>query len=100
MEGYARIGTLYLLRVPKGTKRLLWAVIENNSNDTTSTLEVVEECPEKGMRAKIDAKWLYEREILGPILPPLGDIVIENGIEFIKQIETKGKAKILNQNNS
>ena len=52
MEGYARIGTLYSLREPKGDKNLVWSVIENNSNDETSTLIVVEDCPKKGMKAK------------------------------------------------
>ena len=84
MEGYARIGTLYLLREPKGDKNLVWSVIENNSNDETSTLVVVEECSKKGMKAKVNAKWLYEREPIGPILPTSDEIVIENGIEFVK----------------
>lgn len=61
MEGYASIGTLYLLREPKGDKNLVWAVIENNSNYKTSTLVVVEECSKKNMKAKVNAKWLYER---------------------------------------
>lgn len=86
MEGYASIGTLYLLRHPKVNKSLLWVVVENNSNDKTSTLTVVEECQEKGMKAKIDAKWLYEREPVGPIFPPAGEIVVENGIEYVKPI--------------
>jgi len=84
MEGYARIGTLYLLREPKDDKNLVWSVIENNSNDETSTLVVVEECSKKGKKAKVNAKWLYEREPIGPILPPSDEIVIENGIEFVK----------------
>ena len=84
MKGYAHIGTLYLLREPKGDKNLVWAVIENNSNDETSTLVVVEECSKKGMKAKVNAKWLYEREPIGPVLPPSDEIVIENGIEFVK----------------
>ena len=84
MEGYARIGTLYLLREPKGDKNLVWSVIENNSNEETSTLVVVEECSKKGMKAKVNAKWLYEREPIGPILPTSDEIVIENGIEFVK----------------
>lgn len=95
MEGYAHIGTLYLLREPKGEKKLVWSVIENNSNDETSTLVVVEECSKKGMKAVVNAKWLYEREPIGPILPPSGDIVIENGREFIRPIETKEYSKVL-----
>ncbi len=43
-------------------------------------------CEEKGLRAKIDAKWLYEREPVGPILPPNGEIVVEDGIEYVKPI--------------
>ena len=99
MKGYAHIGTLYLLREPKGDKNLVWAVIENNSNDETSTLVVVEECPKNGMKAKVNAKWLYEREPIGPILPTSDEIVIENGIEFVK---SKGLDKTIEEekNNS
>jgi len=99
MKGYAHIGTLYLLREPKGDKNLVWAVIENNSNDETSTLVVVEKCPKKGMKAKVNAKWLYEREPIGPILPTSDEIVIENGIEFVK---SKGLDKTIEEekNNS
>ena len=86
MEGYASIGTLYMLRHPKVHKRLLWVVVENNSNDKTSTLKVIEEGQEKGMKAKVDAEWLYEREPLGPFFEPDGEIVVENGIEYIKPI--------------
>ncbi len=86
MQGYASIGTIYLLKHPKVGKSALWAVVENNSNEKTSTLEVVEECKEKGMKAKLDAKWLYEREPVGPILPPNGEIVVEDGIEYVKPI--------------
>ena len=96
MKGYAHIGTLYLLKEPKGDKNLVWAVIENNSNDETSTLVVVEECPKKGMKAKVNAKWLNEREPIGPILPTSDEIVIENGIEFVK---SKGLDKTNNSVN-
>lgn len=95
MEGYAHIGTLYLLKEPNGNKNLVCSVIENNSNDKTSILLVVEDCAKKGMTAKVNAKWLYERESIGLILPPSGDIVIENGREFIRPIETKGYSKVL-----
>lgn len=95
MEGYAHIGTLYLLREPNGNKNLVCSVIENNSNDKTSTLLVVEECSKKGMKVKVNAKWLYERESIGPILSPSDDIVVENGREFIRATETKGYSKVL-----
>ena len=87
MKGYASIGTIYLLKHPKVSRRVLWAVVENNSNDRTSTLEVIEECEEKGMKAKIEAKWLYECEpVSAPILQTNGEIVIENGIEYVRPI--------------
>lgn len=95
MKGYAHIGTLYLLKEPNENKNLVCSVIENNWNDKTSTLLVVGECSKKGMKAKVNAKWLYERESIGLILPPSGDIVIEGGREFIRPIETKGYQKIL-----
>ncbi len=93
MNGYASIGAIYLLREQNGTKNLLWAVIENNLNDKTSTLSVVEDCSEIGKKVKVDAKWLYEREPVGPILPLAGEIVIENGREFIRPVEEKGVCK-------
>ena len=89
MKGYASIGTIYSLREQHSDKILIWAVIENNSNDNTSTLVVVEDCPEIGKRVKVDAKWLYEREPLGPIFPPAGEIIIKQGIEFIRTIKEK-----------
>jgi len=89
MDGYASIGAIYFLRERHSSKSLIWAVIENNSNDNTSTLLVVEDCPENGKKVKVDAKWLYEREPIGPIFPPVGEIVIENGIEFVRSIEEK-----------
>lgn len=100
MQGYANLGTLYLLRHPKMNESLLWVVVENNSNDKTSTLTVVEECEEKGTKVKIDAKWLYEREPVGPIFPLAGEIVVENGIEYVKPIleeksEHQGIQKVL-----
>lgn len=97
MKGYACIGALYLLREPKSNRNLLWSVIENNSNDETSTLVVVEEGSKKDMKTTVDAKWLYEKEPIGPILLPSEDIVIEDGREFIRQAETKGYSKILKQ---
>ena len=95
MDGYAHIGTLYLLKELGGDKKLVWVVIENNSNDKTSTLLVVEECYKKGMKAKVNAKWLFERESIGTILWPSSDIVIEDGREFIRPIEPKGYSKVL-----
>ena len=88
MKGYPHLGTLYLLRIQtsnsNGSNSLVWSVIENNSNNNTSTLMVVEDCSEKGEKATVDATLLNEREPLGPILPPNGEIVIENVIEFIR----------------
>lgn len=95
MKGYASIGTLYSLKEPKGDKYLLCSVIENNSNDETSTLVVVEEGSKKGMKLKVNAKLLLEKEPIGPILPTQDEVVIENGVEFIKSQEKKGYAKVL-----
>ena len=94
MQGYANLGTLFLLRHPKTDESLLWVVVENNSNDKTSTITVVGECEERGTKAKVDAKWLYEREPVGPIFPLAGEIVVENGIEYAKAIqEEKNEGK-------
>ena len=95
MKGYASIGTLYSLKEPKGDNNLIYSVIENNSNDETTTLVVVENCSKKGTKVKVNAKALYERNPIGPILPVSDDVVIENGIEFIKVQEKKGNTKVL-----
>ncbi len=100
MNGYPSIGTTYLLRDPISDKILVWAVIENNLNDQTSTLLVVEACPENGKKAKVDAKKLYEREPIGSILPVVGNIVVEDGIEFVKPTEEKVQSKALKLNNT
>ncbi len=99
MEGYAILGSIYLLREKPSDKDLVWLVIENNSNDKTSTLMVVEHCPEYGKKVKVDAKKLYDREPIGPILPLAGDIVVENGVEFAKPVEEKVKSKVLKPTN-
>lgn len=95
MQGFANIGTIYSLREKPSDKSRIWIVIENNSNDKTSTLLVIEECPEKGKKVVVDANWLYEREPIGPILLPSGEIVIKDGIEFVKPVEEKTQSKEL-----
>lgn len=95
MREYASIGTIYSLQEQNASKSLLWVVIENNFTDKTSTLSVVEDCPERGKKVTVDAKWLYEREPIGPILPPAGEIVIENGIEFVRSVDEKAQSKAL-----
>lgn len=100
MEGYPSMGTIYSLREQYGAKRLIWAVIENNLNDKTSTLVVVEDCPENGKKAKVDAQWLCERSPIGPILPPDGEIVVENGIEFVRPVEEEVQSQILRIKNN
>lgn len=54
---------------------------------------VIEDCPKYGMTAKINAQWLHEQEQILPIIKPNGEVVIENGKEFIKQSEVKGPVK-------
>lgn len=96
MIGYPRIGNLYLLPEQECSDKLLWVVIENNSNDKTSTLLVVEDCPKYGMSAKVDAEWLSKQEAIAPVLEPDTEIVVENGLEFIKGLDVeKGKTKLL-----
>lgn len=95
MQGYAIIGSIYLLRESLSAERLVWMVVENNSNDKTTTLSLVEKSPECGKRIKVDAQWLCEREPIGPIFPVAGEIMIENGIEFIKLTEEKAQSRLL-----
>lgn len=87
MKGYPQIGAIYSLIHNKIPKSLLWAVTENDSINKTSTVTVIEDCPEKGYTATVNAQWLYSREPVGPIMTPNGEIVIENGREFIKPLE-------------
>lgn len=94
MKGYASIGATYYLREESRSKGLIWSVIENNTIENTSTLIVVEDCPENGKKVAVDAKWLFGIEPIGPIMPPDGEIVVENGIEFIRP---KTQSKVLSQ---
>lgn len=93
MPNYASIGTLYYLQEQYGSPKLIWSVIENNFNEKTSTLMVVESCEEYGKKVKVDAKWLYDKTPIGPIIPQEGEIVIENGREFIRPIQEKIKSR-------
>ncbi len=91
MEGYPSIGTLYFLKYEACD--LLWAVIENNANNQTSTLVVVEKGPKLGKRVEVNVHWLNERAPLGPIIKPEGELVIENGIEFVKTAQERVSRK-------
>lgn len=99
MQGYADIGSIYLLRENPFAERLVWMVIENNSNDKTTTLSVVEMGPECGKEIKVNAEWLCKREPIGPIFPVKGEIVIENGIEFVKSVNEQAPIKALKPKN-
>lgn len=95
MDGYSRIGMLYILPSLVTRKRLVWVVIENDLNDQTSTLQVIEDCPEYGYKHKINSQWLYEQEPVGIILDNDDAIVCENGREFIRNSEAKELGKVL-----
>ena len=85
MEGFAHIGSTYSLREPNKDRSLIWAVIRNDSNNKTSTITVVEDCLEHGRTEIVDAKKLNELQPLGMIIKPAGEVVIEDGIEYIKR---------------
>lgn len=84
---------------------MLWCVVENNFNEKTTTLLVVKDCCYKGIKKKVETKRLMNVVPIGPIFPPDGEIVpkdeivIENGIEFIRPAETKKYSKVLKQKN-
>ena len=52
MKGYSRIGMLFILPSLVTKEHLVWVVIENNLNDQTSTLQVIEDCDEYGYKQK------------------------------------------------
>ncbi len=99
MEGYPILGSIYLLQENPTSERLVWLVVENNSNDGTSTLMVIEKCPEFGKKRKADAKKLCNIDPIGPIFPLTGEIVVENGVEFAKPIDEKVKSKVFKPTN-
>lgn len=90
MQGFATIGALYILSI-RGFEKSTWVVIENNSNENKTILENIEEGPNYGIKISVDAAKLNEREPLGPILNVNGEIVIEDGREFIKPSNQKIK---------
>lgn len=88
MEGFASIGAVYSIPNPKKYGKSFYCrVIENDFNRNISILEVIEYCPERGKKYEVDSKILYTCSGLGIILPPDGDIVIENGREYVKPRE-------------
>lgn len=88
MVGFAPIGLLY--NFYKNGETFICAVKENNSNDGTTTLVVVSKGPKNGKEIIADAVKLNKAESLGVLLPINGDIVIENGIEYVK-VPDKGQ---------
>lgn len=97
MKEFASIGAVYSIPNPKEYGKSFYCrVIENDFNRNISVLEVIEDCPEIGKKFEVDSKALYICSGLGIILPPDGDIVIENGREFIRpRQEVEGKTHTL-----
>ncbi len=87
MKGFASIGAIYYIRNDIGM------VVENNSNDNTTILEIISDGPKYGEKIKADASVIYEAEPIGPVFPANGEIVIENGREFVKGANQKVKTK-------
>ncbi len=84
---FPEIGTLYIF-VSEDRKRLLFAVIENNYNDYTTTLQVVGSGPDFGRTIQVSTSLVCKSEAIG-ILPLKRDVVLENGIEYIKNYEPR-----------
>lgn len=89
MNGFATIGTLYMLSIERYSERSIWAVIGNNFNNNTTILENVEVGPNQGTKIAVDATKLYEKEPLGLVLPTNGEIVTEDGKQFVKSAKQK-----------
>lgn len=92
MNGFATIGTLYMLSIKvekRSIEKNVWSVIGNNFNNNTTILENVEVGPDQGMKIAVDATKLYEKEPLGLVLPTNGEIVTENGKQFVKSAKQK-----------
>ena len=92
MKGYPEIGTHYAL-ISSTTQKLIYCmVIENNSNNKTTTLKVVSDNEYYGKTFTVNSQLLYEKEAL--LIAPIEkdeEIVIKNGIEYIKKKDRKIK---------
>jgi len=86
MKDYPEIGTHYAL-IPSTIQEPVYCmVIENNSNDKTTTLKVVSDNKNYGMTFKVNSQSLYGTipKLIAPIEKD-EEIVIEKGIEYIKK---------------
>ena len=93
MEGYPEIGTLYLLRHPYIDRWIFYAVVENNFNKNSTILEVVEKCPELGMRTIASSSWINSMTPVGITYDPNGKVVVEDGVEYIKPLDELSRTK-------
>ena len=92
MKDYPEIGTHYALRISSTQKIVYCMVIENNSNNKTTTLKVVSNNEYYGKTFTVNSQLLYEKEAL--LIAPIEkdeEIVIKNGIEYIKKKDRKIK---------
>ena len=92
MKDYPEIGTHYAL-IPSTIQEPVYCmVIENNSNNKTTTLKVVSDNEYYGKTFTVNSQLLYEKEAL--LIAPIEkdeEIVIKNGIEYIKKKDRKIK---------
>ena len=92
MKGYPEIGTHYALILSTIQKLIYCMVIKNNSNNKTTTLKVVSDNEYCGKTFTVNSQLLYEKEAL--LIAPIEkdeEIVIKNGIEYIKKKDRKIK---------
>lgn len=92
MKGYPEIGTHYALILSTIQKLIYCMVIKNNSNNKTTTLKVVSDNEYYGKTFTVNSQLLYEKEAL--LIAPIEkdeEIVIKNGIEYIKKKDRKIK---------
>ena len=92
MKDYPEIGTHYALILSTIHKLIYCMVIKNNSNNKTTTLKVVSDNEYYGKTFTVNSQLLYEKEAL--LIAPIEkdeEIVIKNGIEYIKKKDRKIK---------
>ena len=93
MEGYPEIGTIYLLMHPYKNRRAFYAVVENDFNKEASVLEVIEECPEIGMRTLVSALWINKMKPVGMVYDPNWEVAVEDGIQYLKPLDELSRTR-------
>lgn len=95
MDWCPQIGETYLLLDQAKDKYLLWAVIENDFKCGSTTLQVVEDGPDKDKTKIVSTSWIKKQPEFGMVIELAGEIVIENGKQHVKPALENAQAKTL-----